>query len=94
MQHYFEDDHRLSVPKIYWSHTVVNTHGYKRLKEVSSRPFSMDETNIDVGEDLAYIAEGNIGYSCQVEQPSVDNCRALDVMSYLALVLERCKTEE
>ncbi|KZR80423.1 hypothetical protein PMIT1342_02372 [Prochlorococcus marinus str. MIT 1342] len=41
-----------------------------------------------------YIAEGNIGYSCQVEQPSVDHCRALDVMSYLALVLERCKIEE
>ena len=29
-----------------------------------------------------YIAEYNIGYSCQVEQPSVDDCRALDLMNY------------
>ena len=43
----------------FYAKSTYTPEGYKRLKEVSSRPFSMDETNIDVGEDLDYIAEGN-----------------------------------
>ena len=43
----------------FYAKSTYTPEGYKRLKEVSSIPFSMDETNIDVGEDLDYIAEGN-----------------------------------
>jgi len=43
----------------FYAKSTYTPEGYKRLKEISSIPFSMDETNIDVGEDLAYIAEGN-----------------------------------
>ena len=31
-----------------------------------------------------YIGEYDVGYSCQVEQPSVDDCRALDLMNYFS----------
>lgn len=30
----------------------------------------------------SYIAEYNVGYSCQVDQPSVDHCRALDLINH------------
>ena len=43
----------------FYAKSTYTPEGYKRLKEVSSIPFSMDETNIDVGKDLDYIAEGN-----------------------------------
>lgn len=29
-----------------------------------------------------YIAKYNVGYSCQVDQPSVDHCRVLDLMNH------------
>ena len=28
--------------KIYWSHTIVDTHGYKRLKQISIMELSKD----------------------------------------------------
>ena len=43
----------------FYAKSTYTPEGYKRLKEVSSIPFSMDETNIDVGDDLDYIAKGN-----------------------------------
>ena len=35
--------------KIYWSHTVVDTNGYKRLKEISIMELSKDGSNSVVG---------------------------------------------
>ena len=32
--------------KIYWSHTVVDTHGYKRLKEIIIMPLSKDDMSV------------------------------------------------
>jgi len=32
--------------QIYWSHTVVNTHGYKRLNEISIMPLSKDSMSV------------------------------------------------
>ena len=32
--------------KIYWSHTVVDTHGYKRLKEITIMPLSKDSKSV------------------------------------------------
>ena len=31
-----------------------------------------------------YIGEYSVDYSCQVEQLSVDHCRALDLMNYFS----------
>ena len=32
--------------QIYWSHTVVDTHGYKRLKEITIMPLSKDGMSV------------------------------------------------
>jgi len=49
--------------KIYWSHTVVDTHGYKRLKEITIMPLSKDsksviEKKINIKCDCLGIAGG------------------------------------
>ena len=49
--------------KIYWSHTVVDTHGYKRLKEITIMPLSKDsksviEKKINIKCDCLAIAGG------------------------------------
>ena len=49
--------------KIYWSHTVVDTHGYKRLKEITIMPISKDsksviEKKINIKCDCLAIAGG------------------------------------
>ena len=49
--------------QVYWSHTVVDTHGYKRLKEITIMPLSKDcmsviEKKINIKCDCLAIAGG------------------------------------
>jgi len=43
----------------FYAKSTYTPEGYKRLKESGGANFNFDETNIDVGDTLDYIAEGN-----------------------------------
>ena len=44
----------------FYAKSTSTPEGYRRLKEMGGPGFTFDETNIDVGQDLDYIAQGNM----------------------------------
>jgi len=44
----------------FYAKSTYTPEGYRRLKEMGGPQMTFDETNIDVGQDLDYIAQGNM----------------------------------
>ena len=44
----------------FYAKSTSTPEGYRRLKEMGGPKMTFDETNIDVGQDLDYIAQGNM----------------------------------
>ena len=44
----------------FYAKSTSTPEGYRRLKEMGGDKMTFDETNIDVGQDLDYIAQGNM----------------------------------
>ena len=44
----------------FYAKSTSTPEGYRRLKEMGGSKMTFDETNIDVGQDLDYIAQGNM----------------------------------